>query len=174
MTFITSLALRRPTVAVLAAILVLASGVFAYRSLQIELFPQIEFPLVTVFATYPSAAPEAVVQEVTAPIERAITSMEGLEQIQSSSSEGNAAILATFKYGTNMAETESAIEAALNNIPFPAGVGPPTVGRINPDEFPIHPVQRNLRPGTARAPGHSAVAHSCPRCPRWTASCRFR
>ena len=57
MTFLTSIALRRPTVALLAIIIVLTSGVLAYRSMQVELFPQIEFPLVVVFATYPSADP---------------------------------------------------------------------------------------------------------------------
>ena len=67
MTFLTAIALRRPTVAILAIIIVLASGFAAYRSLQVELFPQIEFPLVTVFATYPSADPEAVVRDVTDP-----------------------------------------------------------------------------------------------------------
>ena len=64
------MALRRPTVAVLAIFLVLGSGVMAYRSLQVELFPQIDFPLVTVFVAYPSADPEAVVRFVTEPVER--------------------------------------------------------------------------------------------------------
>ena len=137
MTFITSLALRRPTVTVMAALLLLASGIFAYRTLQIELFPQLEFPLVTVFAVYPSADPEAVVRDVTEPIEKAISGIPGLEEVRSSSFEGNASLFATFKYGTDMAQTESAIEAAINNISFPEGVPPPTVGRINPDEFPI-------------------------------------
>ena len=73
MTFLTSFALRRPTVTLLTIILVLAGGVFSYRSMQVELFPQIEFPLVTVIASYPSADPEAVVRDVTEPIEWAIS-----------------------------------------------------------------------------------------------------
>ena len=89
MTFLTAFALRRPTVTLLAIIIVLASGVISYRSMQVELFPQIEFPLVTVFASYPSADPEAVVRDVTDPIERAISGADGLETVQSRSSEGN-------------------------------------------------------------------------------------
>ena len=84
MTFLTAFALRRPTVTLLAIIIVLASGVLSYRSMQVELFPQIEFPLVTVFASYPSADPEAVVRDVTDPIERAISGADGLETVQSS------------------------------------------------------------------------------------------
>ena len=137
MSFLTSMALRRPTAALLAIFLVLGSGIFAYRTLQVELFPQIEFPLVTVFAAYPSADPGAVVQHVTEPIERAIAGTSGLESIQSTSFEGNTAVFATFKYGTDMAEAESAINTAVNGIAFSAGVEEPNVGRFNPDQFPV-------------------------------------
>ena len=137
MSFLTSIALRRPTVAVLAIFLVLGSGIFAYRTLQVELFPQIEFPLVTVFAAYPSADPEAVVQHVTGPIERAVADTPGLESTQSTSFEGNTAVFATFEYGTDMAGAQSAIAAAVNDIAFPAGVEEPTVGRFNPDQIPV-------------------------------------
>ena len=137
MSFLTAMALRRPTVAVLAIILVLGSGVTAYRSLQVELFPQIDFPLVAVFVSYPSADPEAVVRAVTEPIELAIADTPELESIQSTSSEGRSAILANFRYGTAMAEAEAAIEAAVSGIAFPDGVQEPNVGRFNPDEFPV-------------------------------------
>ena len=137
MTFITSLALRRPTVAILAIVLVLISGVLAYRSMQVELFPQIEFPLVTVFATYPSADPEAVVRDVTGPIEQAIMGDDGLESVRSNSSEGRASIFATYRYGTDMAEAEVHVQNSLNGLDLPPGVEPPTVGRFNPDEIPV-------------------------------------
>ena len=131
------MALRRPTVTVLAIILVLGSGVGAYRSLQVELFPQIDFPLVAVFVAYPSADPEAVVRSVTDPIERAIADTPELESIQSTSSEGRSAIFANFRYGTDMAEAQSAIEASVGGIAFPDGVQEPDVGRFNPDDFPV-------------------------------------
>ena len=137
MTFLTALALRRPTVALLAIIIVLTSGILAYRSMQVELFPQIEFPLVTVFASYPSADPGAVVREVTDPIERAISGADGLELLQSTSSEGNAVIFATYKFGTDMAAAASDVENSLNGLNFPPGVDSPTVGRFNPDDFPV-------------------------------------
>ncbi len=137
MRFLTSAALRRPTVTVLAILLVLVSGVGAYRSLQVELFPQIDFPLVAVFVAYPSADPEAVVRSVTDPIERAISDTPELESIQSTSSEGRSAIFANFRYGTDMAEAQAAVEAAVSGIAFPDGVQEPDVGRFNPDDFPV-------------------------------------
>ena len=137
MSFLTSMALRRPTVALLAIVLVLASGIGAYRSLQVELFPQIDFPLVAVFVAYPSADPEAVVRAVTDPIERAIADAPELESIDSTSSEGRAAIFANFRYGTDMGAAQAHVENALNGVTFPDGVQEPDVGRFNPDDFPV-------------------------------------
>ena len=79
MRFITAAAISRRTVTLVAAVLLLAGGVFAYNSLQVELFPEIEFPLVVVTTSYAGADPEGVVQDVTSPIERAISGAEGLE-----------------------------------------------------------------------------------------------
>ena len=135
--FLTVIALRRPTVAILAIVLVLVSGVLAYRSMQVELFPQIEFPLVTVFTAYPSAGPDAVVRQVTEPIERAIAGAEGLETVRSDSSEGRSAVFATYRYGTDMAAAEAHVRNSLNGLTLPQGVEPPTVGRFNPEEIPV-------------------------------------
>ena len=121
----------------LAVVLLLAGGVFAYNSLQVELFPEIEFPLVAVTTSYPSVDPEGVVQGVTAPIERAISGAEGLESVQSTSFEGNSIVLATFKFGTDMANAESVIQSAIDGLDFPGGVEKPTVGRFDPDQFPV-------------------------------------
>ena len=137
MRFITGIAVRNRTVTVLAIIIVLTAGVTAYNSLRVELFPEIEFPLVTVTTAYPSANPDAVVRDVTAPIERAISGTAGLESVQSTTFEGNSLVLATFKYGTDMAAVEDHIASAVNDISFVNGVEDPTVGRFNPDQFPV-------------------------------------
>ena len=137
MRFITSAAISRRTVTMLAVVILLAGGVFAYNSLQVELFPEIEFPLVAVTTSYPAVDPEGVVKGVTAPIEQAVSGTEGLETIQSTSFEGNSIVLATFKFGTDMAGAESAMETAINGIAFPAGVEDPIVGRFDPDSFPV-------------------------------------
>ena len=137
MRFITAAAISRRTVTLLAVIILLAGGVFAYNSLQVELFPEIEFPLVVVTTSYPSADPEGVVKDVTEPIERVIDGAEGLESVQSTSFEGNSIVLATFKFGTDMAEAESAIQNNVSVLTFPAGVEQPEVGRFDPDQFPV-------------------------------------
>lgn len=132
MRFITAAAINKRSVTVLAVIILLFGGVFAYNSLQVELFPDIDFPLVTVSAAYPAAGPEAVAQEVTAPVERAIAGMEGLESVQSTSFEGNSLVLATFAYGTDMANARSDVDTAINAIAFPDGVEEPEVSIFSP------------------------------------------
>ena len=137
MEWITKLALSRRSVTTLAVALVLAAGVFTYRTLPVELFPEIEFPLVTVTTFYPSANPEAVARDVTEPIEDSMAGLDGLDAIQSFSSENRSIVLASFEYGTDMAEVENAISSSVNGIPFPQGVQDPVVGRFNPDSFPV-------------------------------------
>ena len=137
MSFITELALRRTSVTILIVVSILLGGTLTYRSLSVELFPEIEFPLVTVSTYYPSSNPDAVVRNVTEPIENAISGVQGLESIQSSSFENRSVILASFKFGTDMREAELTIISNLNGISFPPGVDEPAVVRINPDTFPV-------------------------------------
>ena len=137
MQFITGTAISKRTVTVLAVFIILIAGVTAYNSLRVELFPEVEFPLVTVTTSYPGADPDAVVRDAAAPIERAVSGMQGLESVQSTTFEGNSIILATFEFGTDMANAQSEIEAAIEAIPFANGVEDPTVGRFNPGQLPV-------------------------------------
>ena len=135
--FITNLALRRRSVTVLAVILVLASGIFTYSRLPVELFPEVDFPLVTVTTFYPSANPESVSENVTIPVENAIVGIDGLDAIQSISTENQSIIIATFEFGTDMEEAENIINSKVSGLRFPGGVNEPIVGRFNPDSFPV-------------------------------------
>ena len=137
MSFLTKLALQRPTVTLLVILMVLVGGVVTYRSLQVELFPEIEFPLVTISTSYPSANPESVVRDVTEPIERAILGIDGVDSVQSTSSEGRSVVLANFEFGVDMAAAEQAINNNIASISFPRGVDAPSVARVNPDSFPV-------------------------------------
>ena len=137
MDWITKTALNRRTVTILSIALVLAAGIFTYRTLPVELFPEVEFPLVTVTTFYPSANPEAVAKDVTGPIENIMAGLDGLESVQSFSSENRSIIVGTFEFGTDMDEVESNISSSVNGLSFPDGVSTPIVGRINPDSFPV-------------------------------------
>ena len=137
MSLLTALALSRRSVTILVIVMLLGAGMYTYRTLPVELFPEIEFPLVIVVTFYPSANPDAVVRDVTAPIEGAIEGMDGLENIQSTSSENQSVLLANFKFGTDMAEAARTISSRLSGLALPPGVQEPRVARVNQDEFPV-------------------------------------
>ncbi len=98
MSFLTILALRRQSVVILVVVLVLVGGVFTYNQLERELFPEIEFPNIFILTLFPSANPETVEREVTEPIEEAIDGMQGLKEIQSTSSANLSLIRGHFNF----------------------------------------------------------------------------
>ena len=137
MSFLTGLALKRPSVTALAILLILSGGIFTFINLERELFPEIEFPNITIVTVYPSANPDAVVRDVTEEIEDAIRGMNGLRETQSASSENLSLVLATFDFGEDIKEAERTIISNLNGINFPQGVKDPVVSRIANDVFPV-------------------------------------
>ena len=137
MIFLTGLALKRRSVTILVVILVLVGGVYVYQNMQRELMPDIEFPNITIFTVYPNANPETIEREVTEPIEEAIDGIEGLKEIQSSSSESASVVLLTFEFGEDMKEAERTIESNINGVSFPDEVKEPLVSRLNNNTFPV-------------------------------------
>src|SRR3990172_9116898 len=75
---ITRLSLHRRPVVFLAAGVVALAGAYSAFDIQQELFPDIDFPAVTVITRYPGASPESTVEQVTAPIQAAISNVDGL------------------------------------------------------------------------------------------------
>jgi HAE1 family hydrophobic/amphiphilic exporter-1 len=136
-TGITRLALRRPAVAFLITLLVVVAGVFAIFRIKTELFPDIDFPIVTVAATYPGASPDAILEDVTIPLENAVVAASDLKGLHSISTENLSVVTAEFDYGTDMEKVEQEIEASVNNLVLPSGVAQPTVDRIDLSDFPI-------------------------------------
>jgi len=136
-TGITHLALRRPAVVFLVTLLVIVIGIFAVFRLKTELFPDIDLPVVTVATTYPGASPDAVLQDVTIPVENAVAGGSDLKELESISTENLSVVIAEFDYGTDMEKMEQEIEASVNNLVLPSGTGQPTVDRIDLSDFPI-------------------------------------
>ncbi len=137
MTILTQLALRRRSVTMLVIILLLAGGVYTYLSLERELFPEIEFPNITVMAYYPNANPETVVRELTEPVEEVIQTVDGVEEIRSVSTGNSSQVLVTFDFGHDMEDAERSIASNVNGVDLPDEVLGPYVSRINNDTFPV-------------------------------------
>ena len=122
---------------ILIVILVLGSGVFTYKNLERELFPEIEFPNIFILTLYPSANPETVMRDVTEPIEEAIENLDGLRDIQSTSSNNLSFVQVTFEFGEDMKDAERAIQSSIGSLSLPADVKKPQVTRLNNNTFPV-------------------------------------
>ena len=134
---ITHLSLRKRAIVFLAAGLVALVGIFAATQINQELFPDIDFPAITVVTRFPGASPDAVSEEISEPIEGAISNVEGLERLQSTSADGISIIEAEFDYGTDLEKREEEIANSVSNLSFAAGVEDSVVNRIDLADFPI-------------------------------------
>lgn len=134
---ITHLSLRKRAIVFLASGLVALVGVFAATQINQELFPNIDFPAITIVTRFPGASPDAVAEEISEPVEEAISNVEGLERLQSTSADGISITVAEFDYGADMEKREEEIAASVSSLTFTAGVEQPVVNRINFADFPI-------------------------------------
>lgn len=114
-----------------------AGGLYAATQIKLELLPDIEFPAMTVVTTYPGAAPQEVVDDVTRPMERAASTLEGLKRMQTVSSEGLSILLLEFGYGADMRQREDELATRLRDAALPATASQPSITRINPQLIPV-------------------------------------
>jgi len=130
----------RPVATTLLMAALLLGGALAYRLLPVSALPQVDYPTIQVFTFYPGASPDVMASSVTAPLERWLGQMPGLNQMTSTSSSGSSVITLQFalSLGLDVAEQEvqAAINSALTLLP-PDLPNPPTYSKVNPADTPI-------------------------------------
>ena len=136
MSRLSRLALAKRSVTLLLAGALFIAGISAWGSLQQELLPDIEFPVVTVIAPFPGAGAADVADQVAKPIERAISSVARLKTVQSTSANSVALVVAQFTYGTDVKATVTAIKDGLAGANLPASVEP-NVSALNINASPV-------------------------------------
>ena len=86
--FLSDLSIRRPVFAAVIMLTLLTFGIFSYRRLGLDFFPNIDIPVVLITTTYPGASPETVEREVSQRIEEAVNPIAGVKHVTSTSLEG--------------------------------------------------------------------------------------
>ena len=121
----------------MAALLVL--GLFSYNRLSVELFPDINFPVVVVQTEYPGASPENVEEEVTRRIEEAVNSVSGIMTLMSRSYEGLSVVIVEFQLSVEpkTAAQDVREKIAVVRPTFRTEIKEPRITRFNPDDFPV-------------------------------------
>ncbi len=130
------LALSKRSVVILLAVAVVIGGVYSWTTLKQELVPDIEFPVVSVVTPYPGVGANDVTDQVTRPIEQAVSGVPRLVKLQSTSAGSVSIVVAQFSFGTDIKETRSAIEQNLTTAGLPSSVSP-TVTALNINASPV-------------------------------------
>src|SRR5690554_5969826 len=99
---ITELSVRRPVTGVMVFIALTILGMFTFTRLKLDLLPTLEFPIVAIISQYPGAGPEAVEQLVSRPIEAAMSSVQGVKNVTSTSNQGTSIVMVEFSWGSDM------------------------------------------------------------------------
>jgi len=136
---LSDLSIRRPIVTVMLMTALLLFGVLGYVALPLNLFPKIDFPVVTVTTVLPGAAPEVVETDITENIERELNAIEGIKSITSVSATGASLITVTFELERDVdvaaQDVRDKVAVAVGNLPEDAEV--PVVQKFDPSTQPM-------------------------------------
>src|SRR5659263_654901 len=134
---ISSLAIKRPVATIMLLLMVVVVGFSALIGIPLDLLPKIEYPVALVMTSYPNASPEEVESMITKPIEQALATVEGLDQLQSVSIEGQSIVVVQFQMDTNFATLNMREKVAMVSPLLPAEVTDPTVFKMDMAAAPV-------------------------------------
>src|SRR6201996_1152915 len=130
----------RPVATTLLMAAILLSGIVAYTFLPLSALPEVDYPTIQIQTFYPGASPEVMTSSVTAPLERQLGEMPGLNQMTSASSAGASVITLQFDLNLSLDVAEQEVQAAINagsNL-LPTDLpAPPVYAKVNPADAPI-------------------------------------
>ena len=130
----TQVSLRNPVFATMVMLALMVLGAFSFQRLQIDQFPNIDFPVVVVTTDYPGASPEIIESEVTKKVEEAVNAIAGVSAISSRSYEGRSVVIIEFQLyvdGRKAAE-DTREKIAILRPTFRDEVNEPRVLRFDP------------------------------------------
>ncbi|HMJ61113.1 MAG TPA: efflux RND transporter permease subunit, partial [Bryobacteraceae bacterium] len=130
----------RPIATSLLMAAILLVGIVAYKQLPVSALPEVDYPTMQVVTFYPGASPTVTASAITAPLERQLGEVPGLNQMLSTSSQGASVITLQFVLSLNIDVAEQEVQAAINAAQtfLPADLPlPPIYSKTNPADAPI-------------------------------------
>jgi len=133
--------IRRPIATTLLIVAVVLLGLLGYRELPVAALPNVDFPTIEVVTPYPGASPDVVETSVTAPLERYLGSISGLQLMSSTSAYGTSQITLQFDLSRRVdaaaQDVQASINAAAGWIPVSLLPSPPVYHEVNPADPPV-------------------------------------
>ena len=130
---------KKPLTIFVAVIAVLVLGVVAYFKMTPDLLPNMDFPYVVIVTAYPGATPEKVEAEVSKPMEQAMSTLEHIKEVSSTSSENVSMVMLEFEEAVNMDTIGVDIQQQIVTLSgsWDDMVATPYVLKINPSMLPV-------------------------------------
>lgn len=110
--------IRRPAFTIVLSLLLTLVGLMGYLQLPVRWLPNISYPAVTLYATYPGANATLIEKQVTTPLEMALAGVDGVTTISSHSKQGQAAVMLEFKLGANVNVAADDVRASLERARY--------------------------------------------------------
>jgi len=131
--------IRRPIGTALLAIGLFVVGLFCYLKLGVSALPNIQIPVIFVHASQSGADATTMASTVTAPLERHLGQLPGVDQMRSSSSEGSSLVFMIFQSGVDIDSAALDVQTAINSsqADLPSGLGSPMFQKANPNDDPV-------------------------------------
>ena len=135
----TQVSLRNPVFATMVMLAFVVMGVFGYQRLQIDQFPNVDFPVVVVSTAYPGASPEIVETDVSRKIEESLNTLSGLNAITSRSYQGASVVIAEFQLNVDSRKAAEDVREKIAQVKptLRDEVQEPRVLRFDPSSRPI-------------------------------------
>ena len=125
--------IRNPVIPLVAFTALLFAGIVSFMRMDVTNNPDVEFPAVIVNISQPGAAPTEIENQITQRVESALRSINGVNSIQSTASEGNSQTFVEFEVGTEIIEAVNEVETAIDSVrgSLPDGILEPRVQKVN-------------------------------------------
>lgn len=136
---IVTTSIRRPVTIMMAYILICGLAIVFLPKLSISLFPDTDMPIISVNTTYSGASPEEVEQNVTKVLENALSSVQGLKKMTSTSKQEESSISLEFNYGVNLDHAQYLVDSEINTVldSLPSDAQSPKIQRFDSSSMPI-------------------------------------
>ncbi len=136
---ITATTLTRPVAAVVLGVAVFATGLFSLSQLEVDYLPSVTYPMVKIHIWWRGATPEEIDTNIADPIEQVMATVDNLDYLESTSTEGMYTLLVNFRYGVKVEEAYQDVMAIMGRVArqLPPGIDAPVVMKADPSQLPI-------------------------------------
>ncbi len=137
--WLTRLALRNPILILMVSLMVMALGALAVTRLSVDLFPNIDIPVIRVVTFYAGAGPGDIEKAITQPIERAVASSPGVDRVESTSKQGASVVSVWFNHGTNLDTAQFEVQQRVAQVQsqLPPGIQQPFLLKFDVTNIPV-------------------------------------